>query len=99
MSATPEVGVHLKVIRLHPLHSPPFVKMCLGVKHTFSLMGPCTSHFVMDPMLGLQHEGSQVPHHIPVLGKNQGVGTSTCSYCQQVGHLFNCCLFVDDILK
>ncbi len=26
-------------------------------------------------------ERSQVPHHIPVSGRNQGVGTITCSYC------------------
>jgi len=25
-SATPKEGMHLKVIGLHPLHSPPFVK-------------------------------------------------------------------------
>jgi hypothetical protein len=98
-SAIPKVGMHLGVIGLHPLHSPPFVKMCFTTKHTLGLMGPCTSHFIINPMLGLQHEGSQVPHHRPILGGNQGVGTLTCSYCQQVGHLFNCYLFVDDRLR
>jgi hypothetical protein len=42
-----------------------------------------------------QHEKSQVPHHVLVLRGNEGVGTRTCSYCQQVGRLFNCCPFVD----
>jgi hypothetical protein len=29
----------LGVIGLHPLHSPPFVKMCFTLKHIFGLMG------------------------------------------------------------
>ncbi len=52
-SATPKVGVHLGVIRVHLLHSPPFVRVCFTPKHTFGLMDPCTSHFVVNPMLGL----------------------------------------------
>jgi hypothetical protein len=44
-------------------------------------------------------ERSQVPHHIPILGANQGVGTITCSYYYQMGHMFNCCPFVDDRLR
>jgi hypothetical protein len=36
-------------------------------------------------------ERSQVPHHRPILGGNQGAGTVTYSYCQQVGHLLNHC--------
>jgi len=44
-------------------------------------------------------EGSQVPHHIPVLRGNQGVGIITCSYCYQKGHIFSCCPFVDDKLR
>jgi len=44
-------------------------------------------------------ERSQVPHHILVLGGNQGVGTMTCSYCYQMGHLFNGSPFVNDRLK
>jgi hypothetical protein len=32
-SAIPKVGVHLGVIKLHPLHSPPFVRMCFTPKH------------------------------------------------------------------
>jgi hypothetical protein len=32
-SATLKEGVHLKVIRLHPLDSPPFVRMCFTPKH------------------------------------------------------------------
>ncbi len=43
-------------------------------------------------------EKSQVPHHIPVSRGNQGAKTITYSYCYQVGHLFNCCPFVDDRL-
>jgi len=43
MSATPKVGVHLGVIGLHPLHFPPFVKVCFTPKHTLDLMGPCIS--------------------------------------------------------
>ncbi len=34
-SATPKVGVHLGVIGLHILHSPPFVRVCFTPKHTF----------------------------------------------------------------
>jgi len=49
-------------------------------------------------VLGLS-ERSQVPHHIHVLGQNQDVGTTTCSYCYQMGHMFNCCPFVDDKLR
>ncbi len=55
MNATPKMEVHLGVIGLHPLHSPPFVKVCFTPKHTFGLMGPYTSHLVMNPMLGLRH--------------------------------------------
>jgi len=55
MSATPKVGMHLGVIGLHPLHSPPFVKVCFTPKHTLGLMGIYISHFVADPMLGLRH--------------------------------------------
>jgi hypothetical protein len=54
MNATPKVGVHLRVIRLRPLYFPPFVKVCLGVKHTLILMGPCISHLIMNPMLRLR---------------------------------------------
>jgi hypothetical protein len=81
-NVTPKVRLHLRIIGLHPLHSPPFVIVCFTLKHIFNLMGPCNSHFIVDAMLGLQHERSQVPHHRPILGANQGVGTSTCSYCQ-----------------
>jgi hypothetical protein len=55
MSATPKMGMHFKVIRLQPLHSPPFMKVCFTPKHTLDLMGPWTSHLVTNPMLGLQH--------------------------------------------
>jgi hypothetical protein len=36
VSATLKVGVHLGVIGLHPLHSPPFVRetVCFTPKHT-----------------------------------------------------------------
>jgi hypothetical protein len=44
-------------------------------------------------------ERSQVPHHQLVLKGNQGVGTITCSYCYQMGHLFNRYPFVDDGLR
>ncbi len=54
-SAIPKVVLHLGVIGLHPLHYPPFVRVCFTLKHIFSLMGPCISHFVTNPMLGLQH--------------------------------------------
>ncbi len=56
MSVTPKVGVDLGVIGLHPLHSPPFVKVCFTPKHTLGLMGPCNSHLVTNPMLGLQQQ-------------------------------------------
>jgi len=44
-------------------------------------------------------ERSQVPHHGPVLTRNQGVRIVTCSYCYQKGHMFSCCPFVDDKLR
>jgi len=44
-------------------------------------------------------ERSQVPHHKLISKGNQNVGTLTCSYCQHVGHLFNCCPFVDVRLR
>ncbi len=48
------------------------------------------------PSLG---ERLQIPHHRLVSGRNQGVGTMTCSYCHQMGHLFNCCPFINDRLR
>jgi hypothetical protein len=63
MSATPKVRMHLGVIGLHPLYSPPFMRMCFTPKHNFGLMGPCTSHFVVNPMLGLWHR-SQVQKNL-----------------------------------
>jgi hypothetical protein len=53
---TPKVGVHLGIIGLHFLHFPPFVKMCFAPKHTIGLIGPCTSHFVTNPMLKFRHQ-------------------------------------------
>jgi hypothetical protein len=60
MNATPKVGVHLGIVKLHPLHSPAFVKMCFTSKHTFDFMGPCTSHLVTNPMLRLQHKHKEL---------------------------------------
>ncbi len=55
MNAISKVGVHLVVIGLHPVHFPPFVKVCFTLKHTLGFMGPYTSHLVVNPMLGLRH--------------------------------------------
>jgi hypothetical protein len=44
-------------------------------------------------------ERSQVPHHRLVSRGNQGVRTMTCSYCDQMGHMFNHCPFVDNRLR
>ncbi len=52
-SATPKMGVHLGIIGFHPLHFPPFVKVCFTSKHILGLMGFCTSHLVVNPMLRL----------------------------------------------
>jgi hypothetical protein len=60
MSATPKVGVHLGIIRIHPLHSPSFVRMCFTPKQTLGLMGPCASHLVLNPMLKLQQFEIQI---------------------------------------
>jgi hypothetical protein len=50
MSATPKMGVHLVVIGVHPLHSPPFVKVCFTPKHTFFWPhGPLHSTFSREP--------------------------------------------------
>jgi len=53
MNVIPKVGMHLRIIELHPLHSPPFMRVCFTPKHILGLMGPCTSHLVVNPMLGL----------------------------------------------
>ncbi len=45
MSAIPKMGVQLGVIKLHPLHSSPFVKVCFTRKHTF--LTSCTSHSML----------------------------------------------------
>jgi hypothetical protein len=59
-SAIPKVGMHLGVIGLHLLHSPPFVKMCFTLKHIFfNLMGLYILHLVTNLMFGLQH----IMHH------------------------------------
>jgi hypothetical protein len=63
MNATPKVGVQLGVIRLHPLQSPPFMRVCFTRKHTLGLMGLCISLLVMNPMLRLQHWGSRINFH------------------------------------
>jgi hypothetical protein len=34
-NATPKVGVHLGVIGFHPLHSPPFLRVCFTPKQIF----------------------------------------------------------------
>jgi len=34
-NATPKVGMHLGVIGFHPLHSPPFLKVCFTPKQIF----------------------------------------------------------------
>jgi len=47
--------VHLGVIKLHPLHFTPFVKVCFTCKHILDLMGPCISHLIANLMLGLHH--------------------------------------------
>jgi hypothetical protein len=47
------VGVHLGVIGLHPLHFPPFVRVCFTPKHNLGFMGHCTSHFIANSMLRL----------------------------------------------
>jgi hypothetical protein len=39
----------------HPLHSPPFLRVCFTPKHIICLMGPYISHLFANPMLGLQH--------------------------------------------
>jgi len=44
-------------------------------------------------------EKSQIPHHRLVSWGKQGAKTVTCSYCYQMGHMFNHCPFVDDKLR
>jgi hypothetical protein len=53
-SVIPKVGVHLGVIGLHSLHFSPFVKVCFTPKHTLCVMGPCTSHFVVNRIATLR---------------------------------------------
>jgi hypothetical protein len=43
-SVIPKVGVHLKVIGLHPLHSPPFVKVCFTPKHSLLALWALAFH-------------------------------------------------------
>jgi hypothetical protein len=54
-SVTLKVGMHLGIIGFHLLHSPSFMKVCFTPKHIIDLMGPCNSHLVVNPMLGLWH--------------------------------------------
>jgi hypothetical protein len=63
-SVIPKVGMHLGVIGFHPLHSPPFVKVCFALKHIIGLMGPCISHLVENPMLGLWHNWCCMRHSL-----------------------------------
>jgi hypothetical protein len=44
-SVTPKVEVHLRIIGLHILHPPSFVKMCFTPEHTFLTHGPLHSTF------------------------------------------------------
>jgi hypothetical protein len=46
--------VHLGMIMLHPLHSPPFVRMCFTPKHAFGLMDPYISILATNPVLRMQ---------------------------------------------
>ncbi len=50
-----KVGMHLGVIGLHPLHFPPFARVCFTTKHIFNLVDPCTSHLIVNLMLRLRH--------------------------------------------
>jgi hypothetical protein len=45
MSAIPKMGVQLGVIKFHPLHSSPFVRVCFTPKHTFLTSWPL--HFTL----------------------------------------------------
>jgi hypothetical protein len=60
-NVTPKVEVHLGVIGLQPLHSPPSMKMCFTHKHMFGLMGLWTSHLIVNPLLGLQQTWIPTP--------------------------------------
>jgi hypothetical protein len=42
-SATPNMGVHLRIIGFNFLHSPPFVKVCFTIKHI--LLASCAFAF------------------------------------------------------
>jgi len=67
-NAIPKVGVHLRVIGLHPLYSPPFVRAHFTPKHILGLMGPCTSRgLVANLMLGLRHYSSSYRQRINIL--------------------------------
>jgi hypothetical protein len=45
-NATPKVEMHLGVIGLHPLHSPPFMKVCFTPKHI--LLASCPLHSTLN---------------------------------------------------
>jgi hypothetical protein len=60
-NATLEVGVHLGVIGLHPLHFPPFLKVCFTPKHIIlASWALCTTHLIVNPMLRLWHSNKCV---------------------------------------
>jgi len=64
MTTIPKVGVHLGALGFIPCTLPHLWK-CVShlntlMKHTFNLMGPYTSHFVTNPMLGLRHWGTNI---------------------------------------
>jgi hypothetical protein len=53
-SAIPKVGVKLRIIGLHLLHSPLFMIVFHTRTHFLGLMGFCIPHLAMNSMLGLQ---------------------------------------------
>lgn len=48
-NATLKMGVHLKVIKLHPLHSPPFLKVCFILNRLSWPHGPFHSTISRKP--------------------------------------------------
>ncbi len=75
---------------LHPLHSPSFVIMCFTPKHTLGLMGPFTSHLIVNPMLGLQHPWCSSQHfcfHCAKCKLSCGTRTTTCASLNHVQFL------------
>ncbi len=91
-SAIPKMGMHLKVIGLHPLYSPPFVKVCFTLKHTFTFMGPCISHLVANPLTQYQgYDNEYIDVFMKIFVDNFIIFNDLSTHINKLGECFLKC--------